>query len=83
MDYYLFTARSITHAQQMAQVLERSGVHVKMRRIGSGMTGRGCGYTLQVPQRQYHIAAEALREAGQRPVKVFFVSGDSRKEVAL
>lgn len=83
MDYYLFTARSITHAQQMAQTLERVGVYLKMRRIGSAVTGRGCGYTLQVPKRQFQRAAAALREAGQKPVKVFLVSGGMRKEVSL
>ena len=83
MDHYLFTARSITHAQQMAQALERAGVFVKIRRIGNGVTGRGCGYTLQIPQRQYRRAADALLDAGRRPVKVFFVSDGVRKEVTL
>lgn len=83
MDHYLFTARSITHAQQMAQVLERSGVYIKMRRVGAGVTKSGCGYTLQVPARQFSRAAELLREAGLRPVKVFRVSNGQRREVAM
>ncbi|MBE7008176.1 MAG: DUF3343 domain-containing protein [Ruminococcaceae bacterium] len=82
MDYYLFTARSITHAQQMAQVLERSGVYIKIRRVSPGMTKNGCGYTLQVASRQYRRAAEVLREAGIRPVKVFHVVNGQRQEVA-
>lgn len=83
MDHYLFTARSITHAQQMARVLERAGVYLKIRRVGAGMTKNGCGYTLQVPERQFRRAAEALREAGQRPVRVFRVSREGAKEVTL
>ena len=51
MDYYLFVARSVTHAQQMAGVLSGAGVSAKIRRAGSGVTGRGCGYTLEISRR--------------------------------
>ena len=83
MDHYLFTARSITHAQQMAQVLGRAGVPVKMRRIGRELTKSGCGYTLQIPERRYPQAVQALRDAGARPVRVFSVSGSAMREVAM
>ena len=81
MDYYLFTARSITHAQLMARELERYGVYVKIRRAGPGMSRNGCGYTLQIAPRQYKTAVEALSRAGRRPVKVFSVRGDEMREV--
>ncbi len=83
MDHYLFTARSITHAQRMAQVLERAGVPVKMRRIGRELTKSGCGYMIQIPQRRYAQAVEALHDAGVRPVKVFSMSGGMMHEVAM
>ena len=83
MDHYLFTARSITHAQQMARVLERSGVYISIRRVGKGLTKNGCGYTLQVAARQYQRAVEALRAAGLHPVKVFHVVNGQRQEVAM
>ena len=83
MDHYLLTARSITHAQQMARVLEHTGVSVKIRRVGSGMTKSGCGYTLQIPERRFEAAAEALRAAGQRPVKAFHVVNNVKNEVML
>ena len=82
MDYYLFTARSVTHAQRMAQALERSGIYVKMRRIGRELTKSGCGYTLQVPERRYAQAVDTLRVAGVRPVKILSVSGGVMREVA-
>lgn len=82
MDHYLFTARSITHAQQMAKVLERHGIHVRVRRIGNGVTKSGCGYTLQVAERHYPKAFDLLADAGQRPVKVFFVSDGVTREVS-
>ena len=81
MDHYLFTARSITHAQQMARALERAGVGVRLRRVGGGFTKNGCGYTLQVAGRKYRAAADALREAGLRPVKVFRVVNGASQEV--
>lgn len=83
MDYYLFTARSITHAQRMAQVLERSGIYVKIRRVGRELTKSGCGYTLQVPERRFSQAVEALRAAEARPVRIFFVSDGAMREVTL
>ena len=83
MDHYLFTARSITHAQQMARALENAGVPVKIRRIGNGVTKSGCGYTLQIAERRRETAAEALHAAGLRPVKAFHVVNGERREVAL
>ena len=63
MDYYLFVARSVTHAQQMAGVLSGAGVSAKIRRAGSGVTGRGCGYTLEVAERNYAAAIRRLQDA--------------------
>lgn len=83
MDYYLLTARSITHVQRMAQVLEHTGVNAKIRRVGTGVTKSGCGYTLQVSERQFPRCAELLRAAGVRPVRVLHVTGAGTHEVGL
>ena len=48
MDYYLFAARSVTHAQRMARLLSDAGISAKIRRAGAAITERGCGYTLAV-----------------------------------
>ena len=53
MSFYLFLARSITHAQEMAKVLEQSGIYTKVRRAGSDMTERGCGYSLEISQTRF------------------------------
>ena len=81
MDHYLFTARSVTHAQQMARVLSRAGVGSTMRRVSKGVTGIGCGYTLQVGESKLRRAYDALNAEGVRPVKVFHVSGSETREV--
>ena len=50
MDYYLFAARSVTHAQRMARLLSDAGISAKIRRAGAAITERGCGYTLEIPR---------------------------------
>lgn len=83
MEYYLFLARSVTHAQRMAKVMSAAGVSSKIRRAGAGFSERGCGYTLQIPQRSFVRAGEACRAGGVLPVKVFYVSGETKQEVTL
>ncbi len=81
MEYYLLTARSITHAQQMMRVLERVGIGTKVRRASPALTKRGCGYTLEVSKRNYARAMDALYRMHQSPIKVFSVRNGVRQEV--
>ena len=48
MEEYLITARSVTQAQRMAQLLERRGVRAVVGRAPMGLTGKGCGYVLRL-----------------------------------
>ena len=41
MEEYLITARSVTQAQRMAQLLERRGVRAVVGRVPMGLTGKG------------------------------------------
>ena len=61
MDYYLFAARSVTHAQRMARLLSDAGISAKIRRAGAAITERGCGYTLEIPRRHAARAMQACR----------------------
>ena len=72
MEEYLITARSVTHAQRMAQALERRGVRAVVARAPMGLTGKGCGYVLRL-----------LREAGFAPAQVFCREDDGFREVEL
>ena len=83
MDHYLLTARSITHVQQMAKVLERTGVNAKIRRVGTGVTKSGCGYILEVSERQDPRCAQLLRASSVRPVRVLHVVNGVTSEVTL
>lgn len=70
MEHYLLVARSVTHAQQLLRVLERGGIRTRVTRAGTELTGRGCGYTLEVSQKQYPAALRRLQDAQLKPVRV-------------
>ncbi len=84
MEEYLITARSVTHAQRMAQTLERRGVRAVVARAPMGLTGKGCGYVLRLRGRERTAAAlRLLREAGFAPAQVFCREDDGFREVEL
>lgn len=70
MEHYLFVARSVTHAQQMLRALERGGIRARVMRASAEVTGRGCGYTLEVTGKQYPAALRRLSDAQLKPVRV-------------
>lgn len=82
-NYYLFLARSVTHAQDMANVLGKAGIGTKIRRAGAGLAERGCGYSLEISESKFKDAAQALRKSGRMPVKMFYLSEKERFEVVL
>ena len=82
MEEYLITARSVTQAQRMAQLLERRGVRAVVGRVPMGLTGKGCGYVLRL-RGQTRTAAALLREAGFAPAQVFVRRDDGYSEVEL
>ena len=83
MEHYLLVARSITHAQQMMKTLEQAGIPVRVRRAGHTLTGRGCGYTLDIAAKQYSAAILRLQQSQQTPIKVFKVENGRKVEVSL
>ena len=83
MDRYLLVARSITHAQQMMKVLERGGLRTRVLRASAELTGRGCGYTLEVSARNYPAALRRLQDAQVKPLKFVRQDGKELREVKL
>lgn len=81
MDHYFFTARSVTHAQQMARALELAGIGAKMRRAGAGLSDRGCAYVLEISAKSYLRARRQLMEKRLRPVRMFVQEGGTLREV--
>lgn len=82
MEYYLFTARSVTHAQRMARALSEAGIPAKIRRAGAALTGRGCGYTLAIEPRGYLRAREVCLARNVLPTRVLHVKNGETREVA-
>lgn len=80
MERYLFVARSVTHAQQMLRVLERAGIRTRVLRAGAELTGRGCGYTLEVSTRSYAAAVRRLQDAQVKPVRIIRRGGEQGEE---
>ena len=66
MEEYLITARSVTHAQRMAQALERRGVRAVVARAPMGLTGKGCGYVLRLRVRRRASALHKTRSFSVR-----------------
>ena len=71
MPYYLLLSRSITHAQRMSRVLERSGITARFFRPPMGLTDRGCRYAVRVGEGALQAALERLRAEGLLPMRVF------------
>ena len=83
MEEYLLTARSVTHAQRMAQALAQNGIRAAMGRAPVGLTGSGCGYVLRLPVSRALEAVVLLRSLGIGPLRVFQRQGSAYNEVEI
>lgn len=83
MEEYLLTARSVTHAQRMAQALAQNGIRAAMGRAPVGLTGSGCGYVLRLPASRAPEAAVLLRSLGIGPLRGFQQQGSAYSEVEI
>lgn len=83
MNHYLLNARSITHAQQLSQVLSRAGIPVRIARISKGLSKGGCGYTLQISERHFERARQVLGSAAVQPVRIIHMVNGVAQEVSI
>ena len=84
MPYYLLLSRSITHAQRMSRILERSGITARFFRPPMGLTDRGCSYAVRIAGGYLPTALERLRAEGLLPMRVFYAGADgSFSEVSI
>ena len=81
MEEYLLTARSVTHAQRMAQALAQNGIRAAMGRAPVGLTGSG--YVLRLPVSRAPEAVVLLRSLGIGPLRVFQRQGSAYNEVEI
>ena len=84
MRYYLLVCRSLTYAQRVLRLLERSGLTAVMVRTPKLTANESCGYSVKVHGEQIEKAVYILRNMNLMPKKVFELSEDgSAAEVSL
>ena len=83
MDYYLFTARSITQAQRMAQALGQAGIHAGVQRLPVGLSTQGCAYGVRIDVNWYERALSLVQSLGMGPGKIFRYGQQGFSEVML
>lgn len=83
MNHYLFTARSVTMAQRMGQVLGQGKLPHSVQRMPVGLTTQGCTYAVRVPEQYFDTALERLQNAGLMPVKIYFHDNNGYSEVTV
>lgn len=83
MNHYLFTARSVTMAQRMGQVLGQGKLPHSVQRMPVGLTNQGCTYAVRIPERYFDAAISRLRQAGLMPVKEYYHDGNGYSEVSV
>lgn len=84
MINYLMICRSLTYAQKAAKVLERAGITVSVTRTPQGLSEKGCGYCIKVPERRLSQALATLKNANLSPTKIYVLFSDGNySEVEL
>lgn len=83
METYLLIARSVTHAQRMARVLENCGIRAGLFRAPAGLTTRGCGYAVRIRAEQLAAARNCLVNADLQPIGIFVRDGAGYREVIV
>lgn len=73
MQKYLIMCRSITQAQRVSRLLERSGLTAVTRRAPLELTGSGCGHCVIVRERDVGRALALIRDAGIQIGKIYSV----------
>ena len=70
MEYYLIIARSVTYAQRIERVLERSGIHSLVFRAPLELTrGEGCAYAVRISPDAAPAAHTLLQKNGLAAVR--------------
>ncbi|GHU60089.1 hypothetical protein FACS1894171_0080 [Clostridia bacterium] len=72
----LFVCRSLTTAQRMSRLLERSGITAPVLRLPGIIDGSGCGYSVKVPEKRLGDALIVVKRAGISPAKVCMLFED-------
>ena len=84
MNGLLITFRSVTPAQRAEGLLKKRGISCMLRRTPRWMEEKGCGYCLQLPEKQLREAMELLRSGNIDFRKIYSISGiGDAREISL
>ena len=76
MRYYLLVCRSLTYAQRVLRLLERSGLTAVMVRTPKLSVNESCGYSVKVREDKLSAAVAVLRAAQFMPKRLLRLSDD-------
>lgn len=82
MNDNLIICRSITHAQRMSGALRRAGIVNWILRVPAGLVKSGCGYAVQIREKDLERGLQAMRREKILPVQIFSTGQDGYQEVA-
>ena len=80
MKFCLITFRSVTFAQSAQRIFKRAGIESTLRRTPKGLEERGCGYCLEIQQRDAMNALEQLRREKREYGKIYAIIADGKLE---
>lgn len=81
MDYYLFSAHSVTQAQRMAHMLGQAGIYGSVQRLPAGLSPQGCAYGVRIGSKDYERSLALTQSVGLGPIKVFHYDKGDYTEV--
>lgn len=76
MQHYLLICKSLTYAQRSQHLLERSGISATVGKAPKSAYPEGCGYGINVSEKNFEPALKALADAGLSPKRILIVSQD-------
>ncbi len=83
MEGFIITFRSVTFAQRGERALQRRNIGCRLRRTPRSLSGKGCGYCLDVRGTDVLPAVELLRKLEIPFGKVYALSGERMEEREL
>lgn len=82
MLYYLIMCRSLTYAQRIVKLLERSGIRGAILRAPHSIATDGCGYCVKISDSFISRAIAILRSNDLLPKRVFRLTQNGQYEEA-
>lgn len=76
MVYYLLVCRSLTHAQQIMHVLDKSGISTRVLRTPKNVDRDGCGYSVKIDANQKQNAINILLASKMTIKKIYEINMD-------